>query len=154
MSTFWQTVIPAALTALVAGRFAITRTGRLRKVIRVNVELLNKLPADDPTREALAAHVRELVDVLAWREHQQFHPLASRGSFSLGGALFFAVAALLWGALVLAGLTGTYPPAPEVLWLTVAFYPVVLAAMVAQVRSMVKLASQQRRLLRQALPAG
>jgi hypothetical protein len=35
----------------------------------------------------------------------------------------------------------------------VAFYPVVLAAMVAQVRSMVKLASQQRRLLRQALPA-
>jgi hypothetical protein len=90
------------------------------------------------TGEALAAHVRELVDVLAWREHQQFHPLASRGSFGLGGALFFAVAALLWGALVLAGLTGTYLPAPEVLWLTVAFYPVVPAAMVAQVRSMVK----------------
>jgi hypothetical protein len=40
MSTFWQTVIPAALTALVAGRVAVTRTGRLRKDIRENIDLL------------------------------------------------------------------------------------------------------------------
>jgi hypothetical protein len=30
MSTFWQTVLPATVTALVAGRVAVTRTGRLR----------------------------------------------------------------------------------------------------------------------------
>lgn len=40
MSTFWQTVISAALTALVAGRVAVTRTGRLRKDIRENIDLL------------------------------------------------------------------------------------------------------------------
>lgn len=43
MSTFWQTVIPATVTALVAGRVAVTRTGRLRKDIHQNIDLLDKL---------------------------------------------------------------------------------------------------------------
>jgi hypothetical protein len=33
MSSLWQTVIPAVLTALVAGRVAWTRTSRLRRTI-------------------------------------------------------------------------------------------------------------------------
>jgi hypothetical protein len=75
MREFLQIVIPAALTALVAGRVAITRTGRLRRTIRANVELLGTLPADHPSREALAAHIEELVDTLVLREQRQFEPM-------------------------------------------------------------------------------
>jgi hypothetical protein len=53
MSKFLQTVIPAALTALVAGQAAITRTIRLRRLIRANVDLLGTLPADHPSRATL-----------------------------------------------------------------------------------------------------
>jgi hypothetical protein len=155
VSSFWQTVILATLPVLVAGRVAITRTGRLRKVIRANVELLGKLPADDPTREALAAHVRELVDVLAWREYQQFHPLASSGP-SFRVVVPLTVAGLLWGVLLLAGLTGAYrpeSPSPTALWLVVALYAALTVATVGLTRSAAKLDRQQRRLLQQVLPA-
>jgi hypothetical protein len=40
MGTFWQTVIPAVLTALVAGRVAWTRTSRPRRTIDTNLALL------------------------------------------------------------------------------------------------------------------
>jgi hypothetical protein len=74
MRELLQTVIPAVLTALIAGRVAITLTGRLRSTIQANVELLDKLPADHPSREDLYEHVEELVDTLVWREQCQFDP--------------------------------------------------------------------------------
>jgi hypothetical protein len=46
MSAFWQTVIPAVLTALVAGRAAWTRTSRLRRTIDANLALLGWQPGD------------------------------------------------------------------------------------------------------------
>jgi hypothetical protein len=55
MSALWQTVIPAALTALVAGRVAWTRTSRLRRTIATNLDLLGRLSADHPNRAALEA---------------------------------------------------------------------------------------------------
>jgi hypothetical protein len=75
MREFLQIVIPAALTALVAGRVAVTRTGRLRRTIQANVELLGTLPADHPSREDLASHIEDLVDTLVLREQGQFAPM-------------------------------------------------------------------------------
>jgi hypothetical protein len=74
MSTFWQSVVPAVLAAFVAGRVAITPAGRLRRMIRANVELLGALPADHPSREDLAAHIEGLVDTLVVHEQAQFDP--------------------------------------------------------------------------------
>jgi hypothetical protein len=81
MREFLQTVIPAALTALIAGRVAITRTGRLRRTIQANVALLGTLPADHPSREDLASHVGELVDTLVLREQRQFDPMTWIGAW-------------------------------------------------------------------------
>jgi hypothetical protein len=75
MRDLLQTVIPALLTAVVAGRIAITRTGRLRSTIRANVELLGTLPADHPSRATLKVHIEELVGTLVRREAGQFEPI-------------------------------------------------------------------------------
>ena len=48
---------PGVLTALVAGRVAVTRTGRLRRTIQANVEL-GSLPADHPSRRTSRATSR------------------------------------------------------------------------------------------------
>ena len=56
MSAFWQTMIPAVLTALVAGRVALTRTSRLRRTIDANLALLDRLPADHPNRATMEDH--------------------------------------------------------------------------------------------------
>ena len=72
MSNFWQAVIPAALTDLVAGRVAVTRTGRLRKDIHENLGLLRKLPADHPNRATLEAHNAELPGLLVRRQQRRF----------------------------------------------------------------------------------
>jgi hypothetical protein len=150
----WQTVIstviPAVLALLGVYRGAISSTSRLIRAIRVNVELLDKLSADDPTRAKLEARNGKLVDVLMWRQHRQFTPLVSR--WSLPFAVPFTVAALLWGVLIVGALTGTYrpeSPAPEALWLLVAVYAALLVAMVILIRSTDKLAREQRRLLQQ-----
>jgi hypothetical protein len=153
MSTFWQTVIsaviPAALALLVAYRGAISSTSRLISAIRVNVELLDKLPADSPGRAKLEAQNGELVDVLAWRQHQQFHRLPWSTSPGLLVTISLAVAGLLGVALTLAGATGAYrhPVAPEILRLTLAFYTAVTVATVGLFRSTSKLAREQRQLL-------
>jgi hypothetical protein len=81
MSVFFQTVIPATLALLIAYRGTISRTGRLRSTIRANIELLATLPDDHPSRDALTAHVGELVDTLVRREQLQFQPLGSARSF-------------------------------------------------------------------------
>jgi hypothetical protein len=75
MREFLQIVLPAVLAALVAGRVAITRTGRLRRTIQANVALLDTLPADHPSRDDLASHLVELVDTLVLREQRQFSPM-------------------------------------------------------------------------------
>jgi hypothetical protein len=67
MSSFWQTVIPAVLTALVAGRAAWTRTSRLRRTVAANLDLLDRLPAEHPNRAALEAHNGELLGLLMGR---------------------------------------------------------------------------------------
>jgi hypothetical protein len=55
MTAFLQTAISVVLAAILAGRVAVTRTSRLRKVIHANLELLDKLPADHPNRVRLEA---------------------------------------------------------------------------------------------------
>jgi hypothetical protein len=79
MSTFWQTVIPAVLAALVAYQGGLTRTTRLRGMIRANVDLLGTLPADHPSRATLEAHIGELVDVLVRRQRRRFEPFTRAG---------------------------------------------------------------------------
>jgi hypothetical protein len=149
MREFLQAAIPVVLTALLAGQVAITRTGRLRKVIRANVELLDKLPADHPNRARLEAENGELVDLLTWRLHQQFHPLSSPWTFRLAPVLL-AVAALGWAALLAAGLTGAFQPeSPTALWSVVIIGAVLLATTVVMIRSTAKLDRQHRRLLQQ-----
>jgi hypothetical protein len=155
MSTFWQNVIPvvipAALALLVAYRGAISSTSRLISAIRVNVELLDKLPADDPTRAKLEARNGELVNVLTWRQRQQFHPLALRTGprFRLVVPLT-VVMVLLWVALMLAWFAGGYRPeslTPETLWLALAFYVTAMVAMVGLARSTSKLTRQLQEVL-------
>jgi hypothetical protein len=109
MSNFWQTVIPAAVTALVAGRVAITRTGRLRKVIRENIDLLGTLPTDHPSRARVEAHIEDLVDRKIRREQRLFEPITPAGS-SFGINTAIAVIALLGAILMAAEATGLYHP--------------------------------------------
>jgi hypothetical protein len=97
MRDFLQTVIPAVLTALIASRVAITRTGRLRSTIQANVELLDKLPANHPSREDLNEHVEELVDTLIRREYQQFEPVTE-----IAAVIYFYAIQIAMG---LAGIT-------------------------------------------------
>jgi hypothetical protein len=74
MTEFLQTVIPIVLAALLAGQIVITRIGRLRRSIRADLELLNALPADHPSRATITAHSEKLVDKLIQRERRQFEP--------------------------------------------------------------------------------
>ena len=104
------------LTAFVAGRVAITRTGRLRRTIQANVALLGTLPADHPSREDLAAHIEELVDTLVLREQRQFEPMTWIVAwigvwgyltvFGLGGAILMVMDPLSRGARL--GLSGGF----------------------------------------------
>jgi hypothetical protein len=124
VSTFWQTVIPAALTALVAGRVAITRTGRLRKVIHQNIDLLGTLPADHPSRATVETHIEELVDRLVRREQRQFEPITPPGT-SFGVNVTVAGFGLLGVAILAAEAIGVYHASPlegRDLWEAMAFY--------------------------------
>jgi hypothetical protein len=83
MNDLLQTVISVMLAGLLAGQIVITRTGRLRRSIRADVQLLNSLPADHPSRAMVTAHSEKLVDKLIQRERRQFEPIAAaRVSFS------------------------------------------------------------------------
>jgi hypothetical protein len=50
MSNLLQTVIPAAVTFLGGWQGALTRTSRLRKSIRADMEMLDALPEGHPSR--------------------------------------------------------------------------------------------------------
>ena len=87
-----QTIITAVLGVLAAYRGALTRTSRLRGIIRADLELLNALPADHPSRATLTAHVGQLVDALTHREIRQFQPSTPPGiAFD-----FFLGSTVLW----------------------------------------------------------
>jgi hypothetical protein len=85
MSDLWQgaiPVIPAAVTVLVAYQGALSSTGRLRRNIKVDVDLLAALPADHPSRPVLEAHIAELLDRLIRRERRQFGSIVPAGTWS------------------------------------------------------------------------
>jgi len=124
MSGLLQAMIPAALGLLVAYRGAITRTGRLRHSIDANIELIGKLPADDPSRATLTSHNAVLIGTLVRREGRQFQPITSAGSsFGINAAL--AVLALVSAVLMGVEAAGLYQPQPlerDDIWLGLGFY--------------------------------
>ena len=79
MTALLLAVIPIVLTALFAGQVAVTRTGRLRKDILANLDLLGRLPAEHPNRAALEAKNGELVGVLARRQQRRYGPFRPAG---------------------------------------------------------------------------
>ena len=126
MSSFLQTVIPAALAFVVAYQGGLTRTSRLRSIISANVELLGKLPADDPSRATLTAHTGELVETLVRRQRRHFEPMTRAGvSFGANAALTLVMLLLIFAyALQMAGV---WKPDPEPVaradqWIAMAFY--------------------------------
>jgi Flp pilus assembly protein TadB len=116
MSNLLQVAIPAAIPAvlafLVAYQGALSRTGRLRRNVKADVELLAALPPEHPSREALEGHVGELVDELIRREQLQYFPVGGLG-WIFGLAVVFVV--FLAAAAVLAALAaaaGSLNPLP------------------------------------------
>jgi hypothetical protein len=63
-------MILPVIGALIGGQIAVTRTGKLRKDIRENINLLGQLPADHPSRVRLEGNIGELVDTLVRRRIQ------------------------------------------------------------------------------------
>jgi hypothetical protein len=115
MSDLLQTVIPAAVTFLVGYQGALTRTSRLRKSIRADMDMLDALPEGHPSRAALTAPVEELNDTLVRREARQFEPLIPAGtSFGVHAALTVVmVLAVLILGLEVTGLYYPDPPNPD-----------------------------------------
>jgi hypothetical protein len=106
MSSLLGVVIPAVLGFLAAYQGGLTRTGRLRSIIRANVELLGSLPADHPSRAPLSAHIEELVGMLVRRQRRRFEPITRAGAwFGVNTTLaLLMVATICWTALQLAGV--------------------------------------------------
>jgi hypothetical protein len=90
MGNLLQTVIPATLAFVVAYQGGLTRTSRLGSIIRANIELLDRLPADHPSRAALEAHNGELVEMLVRRQRRRFEPF-TRAGVSFGANITLAV---------------------------------------------------------------
>jgi hypothetical protein len=129
MRDFLQTVIPPILAALIAYQGGLTRTTRLRSMIRANVDLVGTLPADHPSRAKLEAHIGELVDVLIRRQRRRFEPFTRAGVWfgvNITAALF-----LLGGMSGLAleeiGVlhAASEPPPPRERWTFIGFYTAV-----------------------------
>jgi hypothetical protein len=124
MNGLLQTVVPAAVTFLVGYQGALTRTSRLRKSIRADLELLDALPADHPSRAALTPHIEKLIGTLARREAGHYEPIIPVGT-SLG--VHTALTAVMAVAVLILGLeaTGLYQPDPpnnRYGWPILAFY--------------------------------
>jgi hypothetical protein len=111
MGRLLEVVIPL-LTLLVGYQGGLTRTSRLSSVIRSNLDLLDKLPSDSPSRVKLSAQNDELVDTLIRRQRRRFEPIAKAG-WASGANSVAAVVMML--AVVFAGLevTGLWRPDPE-----------------------------------------
>jgi hypothetical protein len=134
VSNFWQTVLPTVLAALVAGRVAVTRTGRLRKDIDVNLDLLGRLPADHPNRAMLEASNGELLSLLVRRQRRRYGPFTQAG-ISFGAfvgvaavALVFAFGSTLLAAEVLPSTSASDPATHGDQWYAAAFFLVMAAS--------------------------
>jgi hypothetical protein len=123
-----QTLITAVVAFLAAYRGALTRTSRLRGSIRTDLELLDALPPNHPSRSALMHHTRQLVDTLVQREARQFEPIIPAGA-SFGACLAFVVMTALATALLgleAAGLYHPDPRPPQYTWAVMGFYASVM----------------------------
>jgi hypothetical protein len=136
MTAFLAAVVPAVLAVLVAYRGAISRTSRLRATIRTDNELRDALPAEHPSRAKLEGHLGELVDVLVWREREQFQldrpPVASGPVLAMafgGDGLLLALLLLLGAYRIAVGVAELWPPEPlsPAILLEAAVYDAILA---------------------------
>jgi hypothetical protein len=137
MIALLQTIATVGLGALLAGQVAVTRTGRLRRAIAANLDLLDRLSADNPHRAALEAHNGELLAVLARRQRSRFGPFVQAGvSFGAVTVTAFyalmmaAVAALLAAGIVPADPDPTSEPTPGDRWAVVWFLGLVAAGLI------------------------
>jgi hypothetical protein len=128
MTALLLATTPIVLTALFAGQGAVTRTGRLRKDILANLDLLGRLPADCPNRAVLETKNGELVGVLARRQRRRYGPFTQAG-FSLGvlaGLAGLAVAFAGFSALLATGVlpskAASDPPTSGDYWFSVGFF--------------------------------
>jgi hypothetical protein len=112
MRDLLQTVIPVMLTAIVAGRVAVTRTGKLRKDIRENIDLLGKLSADHPNRAMLEANNGELLGLLVRRQQRRYGPFTQAG-VSFGAFAGVAAVAFLIGCFGVLMATGVIPTSSD-----------------------------------------
>ena len=133
MTALLLAVIPIVLTALFAGQVAVTRTGRLRKDILANLDLLGRLPAEHPNRAALEAKNGELVGVLTRRQQRRYGPFTQAG-FSLGAyagvaavALAFAFFGVLLAIGVIPSTSASDAPNPGDGWAGAVFFLVIAA---------------------------
>jgi hypothetical protein len=134
MTALLLAVIPIVLTALFAGHVAVSRTGRLRKDILANLDLLGRLPAEHPNRAVLEAKNRELVGVLARRQQRRYGPFTQAG-FSLGAyagvaavSLAFAFFGVLLAIGVIPSTSASDAPDPGDGWAGAVFFLVIAAA--------------------------
>jgi hypothetical protein len=121
MGNLLPTVIPAVLAFVVAYQGGLTRTSRLRSIIRANLELLDKLPGDHPSRAKLATHIEELADLLVLRQHRRYKPTTLGPWFGVNVTLLVIMAMAIVGSLL--GVSGVWesasePSTPEELWQT------------------------------------
>jgi hypothetical protein len=118
-----QTVIPAAVTFLVGYQGSQTLTSQLRKSIRADLDILDALPADHPSRATITTHVQGQIDTLVHRETRKFTHAGPLGA-GFGIAATIAVILLLtatWGAATTAGLYVPEPSSPGEDWTTIAW---------------------------------
>jgi hypothetical protein len=121
MSGFWQVAVPAAVALLVAYQGAISRTIRLRRDIKADVELLAALPADHPSRPVLEAHIERLVGALVQREARRFDPaermVSVLNTVAVATLALYFVASLA-GRMMWCGQTFCAPQPEDVWWLS------------------------------------
>ena len=121
--TLVQTLITAAVPVLLASQGVLTRTSRLRKSIRADLDMLDALPADHPSRATITTHVQGQIDKLVRREARKFTDAGPLGA-GFGIAATIAVFLLLtatWGAATTSGLYIPEPSSPGEDWTTIAW---------------------------------
>jgi hypothetical protein len=113
--TLAQYLIPAAVTVLLAFQGALTRTSRLRRDLKADIDLLaalpDALPADHPSRVELTDAIGELTETLARRQRGQFRPIVPGGA-SFGANVAVTVVALLGVVIMALEATELYEPQP------------------------------------------
>jgi hypothetical protein len=128
MGSLLQAVIPAAV-GLLLYQGGLTRTSRLRSTIRANMDMLEKLPADHPSRAALTAHIEELVDTLVRRQRGRFQPSTLGPWFGVNVTLAVMMAlAISFSALAASGVWEADEPTRNEQWQNTIAYGVFAVA--------------------------